>query len=367
MVMGHVAAPEYMHALTAILAGHEDYVTPQYKVHPGVTTHIWIDNIRWTGPCNHVVQARKMADGLAKTAGATWKPADTKNEVRAYDWLGVTFNHEDHTVGLSGRNATKLPKVIPAEMSFAELEVLIGRLIYAAGATRSTLAHYYFGMKWVRRRCNAFNRGLIALDELLAIPSSVRTILQRWLQDAKKRTVVPRTPEERRAVLCVDASVTGWGGILITSDQQVYVAAGSWLHRMESRDINELEGHGLSLAAAALEAAFKESGDDSLLVLVDNTSIQHGARRGIARSMAVNEAIIPALDRMKAWNVPVWVDYVKSAMNPADGPSRAQPSVSALALGEANERRGGGSGPATPCTFIPIANTRSRMHPRCMK
>jgi hypothetical protein len=90
--------------------------------------------------------------------------------------------------------------------------------------------------------------------------------------------------------------------------------------------------------------------DTRLMVVVDNTSTLAGLRRGVARSAALNEALLPAIEKLTAIrHMEVSARYIKSADNPADAPSRGVAISADEVLTLANRanlhvRSGGGEG-----------------------
>ncbi len=78
-----------------------------------------------------------------------------------------------------------------------------------------------------------------------------------------------------------------------------------------------------------------------LHVVVDNTSVQAGIRKGRANAERLNEALLQPLLDLKALDIPITVRYIKSCENPADSVSRGKQPDWMMALG-AHERRGGG-------------------------
>ncbi len=343
--MGHTVAPELMQIITSILAGHPDYVKPEFAAPPTVTVHIWIDNIRWTGPRRDVARASAAADRLAAAANVTWKAEDTRDLVTRYEFIGVAFDHDARTVSLSGKNATRLPDEIPERISFDTLEVLIGRLIFAAGALCIPLAHVWWPIKWARRRYYDFNHQKIHLSDDMVVPPAVSRGLSWWLRHARRSYRVPAVRPGAPSVLFSDASLRGWGAVLVTSRQEVFVAGGPWPRDHVSGDINVLEARALDLGLAHLRDAFLRSGDPKLDILVDNTSVESGVRRGVGHSPFVSDALCPAIAALRELGIPITVDYIRTAENPADAPSRGGAVDLDLATGTAHERRGGGRVP----------------------
>jgi hypothetical protein len=111
--------------------------------------HVWVDGLRYAGSRQQVNDALARADARAKTVGATWKVA-TEAEQK-YDFIGVAWDHAAHTVRVADKTAAKIRAVSIEKLSIVELGQLVGRLIFAAGVTRTPLARFYFAMKGAAR------------------------------------------------------------------------------------------------------------------------------------------------------------------------------------------------------------------------
>jgi hypothetical protein len=306
---------------------------------------VWIDNIRWFGPAADVAVASSRADEFARRCNATWKLEDTRDLVQEYDFIGLHFNHAAKTVCLSEKNATKLPDSMPRVISYEDLEVLVGRLIYAAGAMCIPLVKVWWPIKWSRRRYHDFNGGEIQLKDLLQIPVSAYRGFVSWLQKAKVPYHVPRTPVGGVSALFSDASLGGWGAVLITSLQEVFIAGGTWPTKHESGEINVLEAKALDNGLTHLMDAFLRSPDVAIDIHVDNTSCEAAIRRGVARSPALNVALAPVIEALRMTNIPTTIQYVSTLDNVADAPSRGLEVDYDVAKRVSDMRRGGGRVP----------------------
>ena len=195
-------------------------------------------------------------------------------------------------------------------------------------------------MKWFCRRVNAFNNGREEYDEAREVPAAVKANLGHWIAAVGKPHIVAAFPEEERvATLITDASLHGWGAILVSPRQQIFVAGAQWKEPKTAAQINELEGMALSNALGEFRVAFDGIDANFLRVVVDNTSVQHALRRTCTSSEAMAMALQPAVDIVENLQWPLTVEYVESARNPADSISRGAEPQWAQALG-VHARRG---------------------------
>ncbi|KAJ9445915.1 hypothetical protein DIPPA_35454 [Diplonema papillatum] len=323
--MGHSCAPELMHTLASTAAGHPDYVVSEHAAPSEVLVHIWVDNIRYAGPRDQVLAATTDLDALATQAHITWKAADTMTAAKRYEFIGVDWHHADRTVGVSGKMRSRLRRaeqgVEAGSMSAAELESLAGRLLHASAIAGVFVGEFYFVLKFFRRLTNALNRGERGADEMVALSDGIRRSLLVWLRRVVRQRTVPvaaRTPE---LAVFVDASLDGWGGVLVDVGTNNMVVVGARWNRAEKRlHINELEALAFERSVKAIPPTYRGS---TVTVIVDNTSVKGVARKGAClRSQTLNDAIVNALLCSQRLQVALGVRWVKSAGNPADLPSR---------------------------------------------
>jgi hypothetical protein len=343
--MGHSCAPEIMHALTATLAGHPAYAKD--TVDASIACEVFIDGIRLSGTVANVAKEREALDKRACAAGITWKEDDSLNEVSEHDWIGVSWDYSAKTVRLADKTASKLPKVIPSTFELGELEALAGRLVYAAGVVCEPLANHYWTMKILRRRINKLNRGA-SPTESTEVTDVLKKALSRWITAVSKSYRVP-TQTSEDFTLFTDAAKPGFGGVLVSPTQEVFVCGNAWAPEEveDNFNINVLEARAVSRSLQKFEPVLRDRSTKRLTIVVDNTAVQAGCKRGVARSEAVNRELMSAFVMLKDLNVSVRIARIESADNPADAVSRARPVDIDLALRADKDLRHGGGGAAS--------------------
>ncbi|KAJ9437968.1 hypothetical protein DIPPA_04856 [Diplonema papillatum] len=280
--IGHSCAPELMYTLASTTAGHPDYVDGKHAVSSEVLVHVWVDNIRYAGPRNLVLKATSYPDALAAEARITSKAADTRNAACRYEFLGVDWKHSDGTVGVSAKMQSRLQRaeesVRAGKMSAAEIKSLAGRLLHASAIAGVYVGEYYFALKFFRLT-NALNRGEKCLDENVVLSHGLQRALPSWMQRVQRRRIVPVAAQSPKLAVFVDASLDGWGGVLVDVDTNDMVVVGSCWNRVEKRlHINQLEAMAFERSVKAISPAYAGS---TVTVIVDNTSVQ-GARDWVA-------------------------------------------------------------------------------------
>eukprot|EP00659_Diplonema_papillatum_P006901 gene6901-biopygen6872 len=318
--MGHCCAPELMHTLAAVAAGHPAFVKAAYAA-KGVRTDIWIDNIRYSGSHAAVGRETRRLDATAVECSLTWKPSDTRNQATRYDFIGVAWDHEIHRVSPSASLCAKIMKTDLRCDTAGALESLGGRLLHASAIAGVFPGSYWFAVKYLRRVVNSLNRGCREVHEPVCIPLSVSKELTKWVADVQRQREVLKPPAKTTMTVFVDASLTGWGGVMVDHfTGEVSIVGQQWSWHRRALHINELEA--LALLEVTLMLPEKVSGG-CLHVCVDNTSVAGVVRKKLcARSSVLNNAVVGALTHLRQMRVVFSVQWVKSEDNPADYPSR---------------------------------------------
>ncbi|KEG06112.1 TcC31.12 [Trypanosoma grayi] len=104
--MGYKYSPEILHTITRVLAGDPGVVKPRFAATAELTLHVWIDNLRITGPRKRVGLWGNTIMGNMRDCGATVGGHETLTA--RYEFIGVCFDHTAKTVSLSDKTLRKL-------------------------------------------------------------------------------------------------------------------------------------------------------------------------------------------------------------------------------------------------------------------
>ncbi|KAJ9438456.1 hypothetical protein DIPPA_11328 [Diplonema papillatum] len=280
--MGHTCAPELMHTLTSTIAGHPDFVKTVHAVPAAVTVHTWVDNVRYAGSRKDVLEASRKVDELAARSKVTWKDADTRTASTRYEFIGVDWDHQSGKVGISARLSKKLARdlveVRKGAMSASGLETLGGRLLHASAIVGVFVGEFYFALKFLRRLTNALNRGEKAVDQTVRLSGSVQRLLDGWVRAVLEKRRMPVTARVPSLTVFVDASLEGWGGVLVdVATNAIEVLGSRWSRKEKGLHINELEALAFELCVSAVPDKYAGG---TVTVVVDNTTVQGVARKG---------------------------------------------------------------------------------------
>lgn len=319
--MGHTAAPEAMHTLAATAAGHQDYVQPEFLL-DDVLVHVWIDNIRYAGEKEKVRRATAALDQTASDCVLTWKDEDSRSQATAYEFIGVFWDHVNKKISVSQKLKSKLLETrhnLRQQFTAGELETLGGRLLHASAVAGVFPGSFYFSLKYLRRITNALNRGRKNPSSSVAIPPSVRASLEEWIDAVlRPRRLVQSSKSSVTAF--VDASKTGWGGVIVAPTGELTILGSRWSPSEARLHINEQEALALSKVVSSLRGVAEGR---PVHLVVDNTTVKGVARKGAClKSPVLNDAVVSSLKDLQSMGCPMSIRWVKSEDNPADLPSR---------------------------------------------
>eukprot|EP00796_Vickermania_ingenoplastis_P011143 gene11143-gene9072 len=152
-----VLLPGGCSVLFGTLAGVRSRVAPIHEVPTPLRVDVWIDNIRICGEEGDARHWGTVMEGLANLAQVTF--GDMEKWSRVYTFLGVKFNHIDHTVCVGDKAVQHLEKTPAWDlMRVTDLEVFASRTLFAAAVLGIHLFEYYVFFKFVRLTLQRLNR-----------------------------------------------------------------------------------------------------------------------------------------------------------------------------------------------------------------
>lgn len=333
--MGHCVMPEIMQRATGVTAGHPDYVQPQFVL-PVAHCDILIDGVRAADTMHNLDRYFADVDARAELLGLKWNTKDSVIGTR-YVFDGVEFDHTTHKVAVGPKLRAKIARQRLDRITYGELESLVARLDHASAIVQAKVPKYYWVLKFVRRRINLLNRGIVRPDEILpdGIPDATLHLLRRWINEVVRTVgpdkvpifVTPPKPGQRIPhlfTLFTDASKKGWGAVLIFNPTgQVWVAGDRW-PAGHSFEINKDEMRAVSNAIAAFTQLLSQYPDCVVDLRVDNTSVEHAIRKGRAKSANLSEELVTLLETKEATRIGLNGTYVNTKHNLADAESRGE-------------------------------------------
>lgn len=321
--MGISTAPELMQIVTSTLAGDPIFCAPKFRATAMVD--VWIDNVMYSGSKEKVEQSVVAFKQSVADAKATLNNTESTGCTRNLDFIGMQFNFADGTIDLATKNKAKINAMdfsVGSRMRISDLETATARLMYASSVLGVRLAKYYYAIKFLRRKLSELNRETASRDDIVRIPESSLETYRRWLDDVKNSPPrkMPAMTGRPRFTMWSDASLSGWGAVLINeATQRVAVVAGRWSAEEAMLHINILEARAVLLALERFTII-----DNAIIQpKIDNTSVIGSLRKGLSNSADLSEYITTIDDMASRRNIiMLQPEYVRSEDNLADPWSR---------------------------------------------
>jgi len=321
MVMGFRPSAELCNAVLQFLV---EVVGLKY---PQVVPSVHVDNVRFVGTREYTAGAGEYLKTLSKPLNLAWNVEKENIPHQRGKFCGVLYDYRQKLVCLTDHSVGKLKQLrdtlSPQGCTVEVMRRLFGRLFSAGVVTQAPVWRWYYAIKWYRRRCRALTRDELSVQEVVGWWAASWDQTQEWLDWVIAN--VPTTPRQEGEpcfwTLFSDASTKGAGAVLVGADGTVrtwgisWVDMGLWSHGWVPH-INQLE---VIAAHWALVMGFGVYRFDPLHLMIDNTSALGAIRRQRSNSFWINQYVGPIM--AGPWRI-VRADYVASAENPADHPSR---------------------------------------------
>lgn len=262
---------------------------------------------------------------LGSTIGDFLNPS----EQPAYEFLGILFDHTRLSVSPTAKAKAKLASAVDtlrhraSDLTLADCFSLFGTTVWTAQVLDRPLAELYWVVKFIRRLSRRISK-LSMLSPTKVWPSIVDH-WSTWLETSMTAScsIAPATPDMKTIIAYTDASSSGWGAVIFDEDG-VHVLAGAWSDAEMKLHINEKE----LLAVWYMLRDYRPPrlptvGKRTMWLYIDNTTaLSYVSKRNAKRYRPCS--IIMGIEQLKANSgIDVeHVEYVSSAANFADGPSR---------------------------------------------
>ncbi len=340
MPMGVTFAPEVMQVIVELLAHAAIHDT---KARGAVTARVHIDNVRFVSKSKKILDKAATAfKDLCNSATVTLNE-EPENEIHQLGgFLGQRCDYLNGMVSMEERTLQKLQEKATAafapEASLRDIYRLYGSCQYASRILRVAPANHYAAIKFCRKRLSDFSSGDI--NVFLAQPARLwpcaKLDFERWIEELRPNIPINHlqkpSPDTTRITLFVDASLRGWGAVLISPSGEVKVAGDKWKQRKHlaavaegaSGSINILEMAAVTAALQFFDSTIRVFDKSIPLALfVDSTSTFFVLKKGTAREYLLNEEAKNALEHM-AGDRFVETRWISTLLNLADGPSRGE-------------------------------------------
>ncbi|KAG8339904.1 putative serine/threonine protein phosphatase [Trypanosoma vivax] len=185
------------------------------------------------------------------------------------------------------------------------------------GVRGGALLEHCFFLKAVRWRLSKHNGGLLQFNGAAGLHANAVRQDKRWLSSLlENKSSTPRRHRPASAALMTDASLYGWGALLLKGGGEVCVPGGVW--DREPQCTSQSEARAVLLALSS----FAEVTPKNLRICIGNTTVMNVMKKGNAHCAALvheRSRINKALQEQCAQ---ASCACIASGDNPADGISR---------------------------------------------
>lgn len=298
-----------------------------FALHPE-DLEAYMDNLRITGTWSIVQSTMTEVRNVCDEIGITIAESSEESQPRlSYAFLGVQYNHDEHTVSLTPKTKGKLKEAMmvingtTTTVLWRDIQASLGICFWTAIITKSPLCDIYPIIKFARRRASQFAGQASNSSVHTTVWPSIISLWSAWIQSMMDANPTKQCSTERttECTLFTDASLSGYGAVMIV-EGTMDVVAGPWRQGKSKQDhINILEVRAVRLALSS----FALQRGTSIHLFIDNTSAMYNLRKERSKSFHTNAEIQKIRDIMKIKHLTfAGIEYVKSELNPADGPSR---------------------------------------------
>ena len=327
-------APEIMQIIVVGLAGEA-----KRRTDASVHLFVHIDNVMAVGEADDVQRWQRAFVAVCAEASVTLNDEPTNEVQTSTSFCGLELDFSSKCVALRDSFVSRLQ--IPTEHTTnQDLESIVSRLVYGWAATGRDWLQLYLTIKWFRRRLSALARNVERWDaECRAPPFACRRLGDAigTLQRNESVPVAVKHVGVAEAILATDATLTGWGAVLLRPGHMPDAVGGVFgsardangaTRQQKPANIGVAESlavvGGLERFAAELRQA------RTFTLLIDNTSSQ-------CTISAVNEGRLPSgtaatsviavdiVERVRSIGAAMTVARVSTGDNIADEVSRGRP------------------------------------------
>ena len=318
--------PKFAHLLTSTLCKMIEFEFRDVDI----AADGFVDNIRILGNDDcYIMSATNRLFELCKVIGITINESlDNCLPVRQYDFLGIKFDHSDHSVQLTEKSKGKLQWISDElqhdsiVLSVRDIQSIFGICVWCSTILACDKSSKYFVYKFYRRQCQGST-----MDEVKMWPSIVglwRSWVDELLGSASR---IVKGPEDygRHYEVFTDACLSGWGGIAYGPDGLETILGDSFTAAKQKKHINFLE---LVTVRFFFQRWVPQRAADvpiSVRLHIDNTSSLGQLRRGYSSVFDYNSELQKLKHVLAHKNITlVEVVWVSTLQNPADHWSRLE-------------------------------------------
>ena len=327
-------ASEIMHIITSALAGVAPFCRPEIWPVSDGQAKVYIDGALFASKSADMVDCwRHFFMRNCELAGVklNQEPYNVVSSKLVY--LGMEYDFEHGKVRLKP-NFSMPP--LDERMRVDELERLMGKLIYAGTVLAARFDQFVFALKFHRRAGNRIAVGAWRRSDFITIwPSAFAELRQLYdfvmANDWSSVELAPVLADDAdvHAVLVTDATLSGFGAVLLRQGYEPIAFGASW--PLSRDDINDAETHAILLGLLRFRQELAEvqaalgSVQLRLLILVDNTTALARTHKYVRGPYVSVDHYAPRVWELIAeMGLLARMEHVSTRDNLADNPSRGR-------------------------------------------
>jgi hypothetical protein len=281
--MGTRFAPEIMQVVVEILAHAAVAMVTSVPEGGAVKARVHIDNVRFVSKSKSVVTAVAEAfQKVCRESGVTLN-AEAENRTHQHGvFLGQICDYKSGKVSVAKKTMERLSAALEGaqhpKATLRDVLSLYGSTLHCARILRSSPSSHYAAMKFCRKRVSALGHGE-DLQKFLDKPANLWPCAQKdfaeWVEELRRNEPINHLQrpdrEGEKIVMFVDASLIGWGAVLVLPDSSIFEAGGKWRDGPHlPAAINQLEMRSVANGCTTFGDLIRRYGKDvPLVVFVD--------------------------------------------------------------------------------------------------
>ena len=240
--------------------------------------------------------------------------------------LGQIIDLEEKTVSLTEKTREKIA-TLPAnpdhQWSARTIFRCFGVMFFAASVLHLPLCQHFWALRILAKTCREFISGRTDIEDIVTLDHWERLAIRGLIEHAKKwktTSLFSLAGEKKKKYVFTDASNYGSGAVIFENDKTTVVSeegASGWL----DWHINVKEAEALYRAISLLS---EESTGCDVYILSDSKVVVGALLKGHSLSQELNRSIekIMAIAGRKKFSL--FIKWIPSRLNLADGPSRGE-------------------------------------------
>lgn len=287
--MGFRPACEVAQAISLALADHD--------LPKGVVVDVYIDNVRFIGDREAVIEAGKRFVARCNKVGAILD-SEVPEAKQLDTFLGEEYDYVQKRRRLASKTVEKVKYtheklLVEKRLTYRQISAIFGLLFFSAEVLALPMCLLFDIMKWFRGKMSEVDQNWsLEVD----IPTHIREELTFWLKKIEHNpwTLMSEEGENDEVadlVLTVDACETGWG-CMSTSPTSTQYFGSPWSKEEKDRYFLQSSVASEPLGAWRSICRFVATSNKKVIIYTDHQPQVWAMKRGIAKTETYNDLLV---------------------------------------------------------------------------